>query len=171
MFTAAFGALGYLACSEDGNKAFTWLLNIIATAGLIAWGFISVSHVRFMNVLRKRGLSRDILPYKAFFMPYSAYYAIIIIFIVVLIQGFTVFWDFNASDFFTAYISVILFVVLWIGFHFFFYGFGKDSFKWENILIPLDDCDIDSGVRDINDAEFDVPEPKNVWERFWLLIA
>ena len=70
------------------------------------------------------------------------------------------FWDFNASDFFTAYISVILFVVLWIGFHFFFYGFSKDSFKWENILIPLDDCDIDSGVRDINDAEFDVPEPK-----------
>ena len=53
LFTAAFGALGYLACSEDGNKAFTWLLNIIATAGLIAWGFISVSHVRFMNVLRK----------------------------------------------------------------------------------------------------------------------
>ena len=81
------------------------------------------------------------------------------------------FWDFNASDFFTAYISVILFVVLWIGFHFFFYGFSKDSFKWENILIPLVDCDIDSGVRDINDAEFDVPEPKNVWEKFWLLIA
>ena len=37
-FTAAFGALGYLACSSQGNKAFTWLLNITATAGLISWG-------------------------------------------------------------------------------------------------------------------------------------
>ena len=66
LFTAAFGALGYLACSEDGNKAFTWLLNIIGTAGLIAWGFISVSHIRFMKALKLRGISRDTLPYKAF---------------------------------------------------------------------------------------------------------
>ena len=171
LFTAAFGALGYLVVSNDGTVVFNWLLNIAATAGLVAWGFISVSHIRFMQVLKQRGISRDTLPFKAFFMPYSAYYAAIVVFTVALIQGFTVFWDFNASDFFTAYISVILFVVLWVGFHFFFYGFGKDSFKMSNILVPLDECDIDSGVRDINDAEFDVPEPKNVWERFWLLIA
>ena len=81
------------------------------------------------------------------------------------------FWDFNASDFFTAYISVILFVVLWVGFHFFFYGFGKDSFKMSNILVPLDECDIDSGVRDINDAEFDIPPPKNAWDKFWAIVA
>ena len=76
--TALFGALGYLACSEDGNKAFTWLLNITATAGLIAWGFISVSHIRFMQVLKSRGISRDSLPYKAFLMPFSAYYSVIL---------------------------------------------------------------------------------------------
>ncbi|EMG45757.1 Lysine/arginine permease [Candida maltosa Xu316] len=171
LFTAAFGALGYLATSNQGNKAFTWLLNITATAGLIAWGFISVSHIRFMQVLKRRGISRDTLPYKAFFMPYSAYYATALIFIVVLIQGFAVFFDFNASDFFTAYISAILFVVGWIGFHFFFFGFGKNSFKWSNLLIPLDDCDIDSGVRDINDAEFEVAPPKNLWEKFWHIVA
>ena len=170
-FTAAFGALGYLACSSQGNKAFTWLLNITATAGLISWGFISVSHIRFMKTLKRRGISRDTLPFKAFFMPFSAYYGMVVCFIVVLIQGFTVFWDFNASDFFTAYISVILFVVLWVGFHFFFYGFGKDSFKMSNILVPLDECDIDSGVRDINDAEFDIPPPKNAWDKFWAIVA
>ncbi|RCK57608.1 Lysine/arginine permease [Candida viswanathii] len=171
LFTAAFGALGYLACSEDGNKAFTWLLNIIGTAGLIAWGFISVSHIRFMKALKLRGISRDTLPYKAFLMPFSGYYAIGFVFTIVLVQGFAVFFDFNASDFFTSYISVILFVILWIGFHFYFFGFGKGSLKWSNLLIPLDECDIDTGVRDINDAEFDEPPPKNLWEKFWNLIA
>ncbi|KAL6454004.1 CAN3 Probable lysine/arginine permease CAN3 [Candida maltosa Xu316] len=171
LFTAVFGALGYLVVDNDGTVVFGWLLNISATAGLIAWGFISVSHVRFMQVLKRRGISRDSLPFKAFFMPYSAYYSIVVIFIVVLIQGFTVFFDFNATDFFTAYVSVILFVVLWIGFHFFFNGFGKKAWKWSSLLIPLDDCDIDTGVRDINDEEFDVPPPKNLWQKFWSIIA
>ena len=52
-----------------------------------------------------------------------------------------------------------------------FYGFGKDSFKMSNILVPLDECDIDSGVRDINDAEFDIPPPKNAWDKFWAIVA
>ena len=111
LFSAAFGALGYLAISNDGSVVFGWLLNISATCGLVAWGFISVSHIRFMQVLEKRGISRDTLPFKAFFMPYSAYYAAITVFTVALIQGFTVFWDFTATDFFTAYISLILFQI------------------------------------------------------------
>lgn len=171
LFTAAFGALGYLVVSNDGTVVFNWLLNIAATAGLVAWGFISVSHIRFMQVLKQRGISRDTLPFKAFFMPYSAYYAAIVVFTVALIQGFTVFWDFNATDFFTAYVSLIVFVVWWIMFHFFFFGFGKQAWKWRNVLIPLEECDIDTGVRDINDIEFDVPPPKNLWEKFWLIIA
>ncbi|AOW30029.1 lysine/arginine permease [Candida albicans P60002] len=171
LFTAAFGALGYLVVSNDGTVVFNWLLNIAATAGLVAWGFISVSHIRFMQVLKQRGISRDTLPFKAFFMPYSAYYAAIVVFTVALIQGFTVFWDFNATDFFTAYVSLIVFVVWWIMFHFFFFGFGKQAWKWSNVLIPLEECDIDTGVRDINDIEFDVPPPKNLWQKFWLIIA
>ena len=125
LFTAAFGALGYLVVSNDGTVVFNWLLNIAATAGLVAWGFISVSHIRFMQVLKQRGISRDTLPFKAFFMPYSAYYAAIVVFTVALIQGFTVFWDFNATDFFTAYVSLIVFVVWWIMFHFFFSGLAN----------------------------------------------
>ncbi|EDK46515.1 lysine/arginine permease [Lodderomyces elongisporus NRRL YB-4239] len=168
LFTTAFGALGYLACSTDGANAFNWLLNITATAGLICWGFISVSHIRFMNVLKKRGISRDTLPYKALFMPYSAYYATFFIFLIVLIQGFQVFFDFNATGFFTAYISLILFVVVWIFFQLFFHRF---STKWSDYLVPLDDCDIDSGVREIDEMVWDDNKPKNLWQKFWDIVA
>ncbi|KAI3402897.2 CAN1 [Candida oxycetoniae] len=168
LFTAAFGALGYLACSNDGNKAFNWLLNITAAAGLICWGFISTAHIRFMNVLKKRGISRDTLPYKALFMPYSAYYSCFFIFLIVLIQGFSAFFHgFDVTNFFTAYVSVILFVVLWIAFQLLFKGFSTNPGDY---LIPLDDCDIDTGVREVDEIEFTEKEPKNQWEKFWSIV-
>ncbi|KAI5968571.1 CAN1 [Candida margitis] len=169
MLTAAFGALGYLAVSDSGENAFTWLLNMSSTAGLICWGFISASHIRFMNVLKKRGISRDSLPYKAMFMPVAGYYACFFIFLITLIQGFQAFFNgFNVTDFFTAYISVIFFVVLWIGFQLFFHGF---SLKWEDYFVPLDECDIDSGVREVDEMEWESTEPSNLWEKFWDIVA
>lgn len=165
IFTACFGLLGFLATSALGNEAFNWLLNITATAGLIAWGWISYTHIRFMNVLKSRGISRDSLPFKARFIPYSAYYAATAIFILVFIQGYSAFFDFTASKFFTAYISLILFVVCFIFFHFYFNGFR--SFKF---FVPVDECDIDTGVRTVEDEEWEEAEsekPKNAWEKFW----
>ncbi|KAI5963000.1 CAN1 [Candida pseudojiufengensis] len=169
LITAAFGALGYLAVSSNGQNAFDWLLNITAAAGLICWGFISVTHIRFMKVLKRRGISRDSLPYKAWLMPYAAIYACFFIFLITLIQGYASFVNsFSVTDFFTAYISVILFVVLWIGFQIYFHGF---STKWSDYLIPLDDCDIDTGVREIDELEYEYKPPSNLWEKFWDVVA
>lgn len=166
---AAFGSLGYLACSSSGQNAFNWLLNITAVAGLIAWGFISFTHIRFMNVMKSRGISRDTLPYKAMFMPYASYYATITVFILVFIQGFSCFWNINATKFFTAYISVILFVVLFVGFHVFFNY--KNLFAKSAWLVPLEECDIDTGAREIDDIVWEDTEPKNLWEKFWNFVS
>lgn len=167
IFTASFGALGFLACSDQGNEAFDWLLNITATSGLIAWGWISVSHLRFMSILKSRNISRDSLPFKAMFMPYIGWYASITIFIIVLIQGYLAFNEFTAAKFFTAYISPILFVVCWIVFHFIFNGFSKKAFTLRSLYVPNDECDIDTGVRVIEDYDEEDDAPKNLWGKFW----
>lgn len=168
LFTAAFGALGYLAVSADGNKAFNWLLNITATSGLIAWGWISFTHLKFMKILKLRNISRDSLPFKAKFMPYNAWYATITIFILVFIQGYSAFFDFSAEKFFVAYISVILFVVCFIGFHFYFNGFGAKAWDWGRLLTPVDECDIDTGVREIDEDQWEEDEvPTSIWGKFW----
>ncbi|RLV96683.1 Lysine/arginine permease [Spathaspora sp. JA1] len=171
LFTSAFGALGYLACSTNGNNAFDWLLNISACAGLIAWGWISFTHIRFMNVLRSRNISRDSLPFKAKFMPWGAYYASITIFIVTFVQGFSAFWDITPAGFFTAYVSLILFVFSWAFFHVLFNGVGRSSWRWRNIFIPLEECDIDSGVREVSELEYEEEAPKNLWQKFWAAVA
>lgn len=170
IFTALFGLLGFLACSDQGNKAFNWLLNITAVSGLIAWGWISVTHIRFMNILRARGISRDSLPFKARFMPYGAYYCAILIFILCFIQGFSCFWDITASGFLTAYISLIVFAGTYVIFHFFFNGFGKKAFTKQAFLIDIEDCDIDTGVREADEDYEEEEVPKNLWEKFWAII-
>lgn len=50
--TALLGLLAFLATNENANTAFNWLINISTLAGLCAWFFISVAHIRFMQCLK-----------------------------------------------------------------------------------------------------------------------
>lgn len=169
LFTAAFGSLGYMVLSNQGNTVFEWLLNITAVAGLITWVNISFSHIRFMNTLKSRGISRDTLPFKAAWMPWSAQYGFVLGFVLVFVQGFSCFYGFTASGFFTAYISVILWAFIWIVAH--FYYNGKDAFKLKSLLIPLDEIDIDSGVREIDEAVWDEEVPTTLMGKIWALLS
>ena len=157
--TSLIGLLAFLTVSNSGQTVFDWLVNITAVAGLIAWLFISLSHIRFMNILRSRSITRDTLPYKALFMPWFAYYAAIAVFIIIFIQGYESFFDFTASKFFTAYISIILFVVLWIGSQVTLYR--KDP--W---FIPVADVDIDSDSRVVDEEVWD-EAPQTWYDKFW----
>jgi amino acid transporter len=68
-----------------------------------------------MRALKAQGISRSSLPYVSRFQPYTAVYGLFFNVLIMLTQGFTVFINWNISDFFAAYISLILFVVLWAG--------------------------------------------------------
>ncbi|GMF28879.1 unnamed protein product [[Candida] boidinii] len=157
--TSLIGLLAFLTVSNSGQTVFDWLVNITAVAGLIAWLFISLAHIRFMNILNSRSITRDTLPYKALFMPWFAYYAAFFVFVIIFIQGYESFFDFTASKFFTAYISIILFVVLWLGSQFTLYR--KDP--W---FIPIADVDIDSDSRVVDEEVWD-ETPQTWYDRFW----
>ncbi|ORY58729.1 amino acid permease/ SLC12A domain-containing protein [Pseudomassariella vexata] len=113
--TSAMGLLAFLNLSENGVTVFDWLLNITAVAGFITWGLINICHLRFMKALKVHGMSRDDLPYKAPFQPYLAWYGVFFCVVILLTNGFTVFIEWSTSDFFAAYVSLILFLALFIG--------------------------------------------------------
>ncbi|KAI0154903.1 arginine transporter [Xylariaceae sp. FL1272] len=113
--SAAIGLLGFLNLSESGSNVFTWLLNIASIAGFIGWATISVCHLRFMNALRFHGILRDCLVMKAPLQPWLTIYGLFFCILIVLTSGFTVFIEWSTSGFFAAYISLILFVVLFAG--------------------------------------------------------
>lgn len=160
---SAFGSLSYMELSTGGAKAFNWLLNITGVAGFFAWLLISCSHVRFMQALKHRGISRDDLPYKALWMPWLAYYAIFFMVVIILIQGFTSFAPhFSGRDFVAAYISVGLFLVFW--------GFFQIYFRCR-IIWKLEDVDIDTDRREIESVVWEDDAPKTLWDKFWDFVA
>lgn len=157
LITSLIGLLGFLSVSNGSSTAFDWLVNISAVAGLVSWAAISLSNIRFVAALKYQGISRDSLPFKAMGGTGYMWYALISITIIVIIQGFTSFWDFNASDFFTAYISLFIFIGFWIVFQFVIFR-GP-------LLLPPSEIDIDTGRRE--DLLALEPEfvPGNWWEK------
>ncbi|CCF58042.1 hypothetical protein KAFR_0D03940 [Kazachstania africana CBS 2517] len=161
--TSLLGLLAFLVVDNNANTAFNWLVDISTLAGLCAWLFISLAHVRFMQVLKQRGISRDDLPFKAKFMPWGSYYAAFWVFVIIFVQGFQAFSPhFDVTTFFTDYISLILLAVVFIGAQLYY----RCRFLWK-----LEDVDIDSDRREIEDAIWEDDEPKTIWDKFWAAIA
>ncbi|KAI0972672.1 arginine transporter [Xylaria arbuscula] len=133
LFSAAIGFLAFLNLSSNGSDVFDWLLNITGIAGFISWCSISICHLVFMRVLRARGLSRDSLVFKAPMQPYLTIYGLFFCVLILLTNGFTVFIKWSTSDFFAAYVSLILFIVLYLG--------HKVVFRTR--LVNLADVDLD----------------------------
>ncbi|KAG8425953.1 lysine permease [Metarhizium acridum] len=138
-FCSLLGLLAFLNLSENGETVFTWLLNITAVAGFIVWALINICHLRFMKVLQNRGQPRSSLPYVAPFQPYLSWFGLFFNILILLTSGFTVFIKWNTSDFFVNYVSILLFIVLYIG--------HKLVFRTK--IIKIEDIDLSMGRTEI----------------------
>ncbi|KAI2635460.1 arginine transporter [Xylaria nigripes] len=114
-FSAAIGLLAFLNVSSGGGNVFSWLLNVASIAGFTGWSSILICHIVFMRALRYQGISRDSLAFKAPLQPYLAIYGLFFCVLILITNGFTVFIKWSTSGFFTAYISLIIFIVLYAG--------------------------------------------------------
>ncbi|KAG2413347.1 hypothetical protein HFD88_002536 [Aspergillus terreus] len=113
-----FGPLAYLSLGSGGAaQAFSWLLNLSTVAGLIAWATLSFCYIRFHSALKAQGISRDSLPWKGPFQPYTAWVGFVGSTIITLVAGFPVFLkgNWNTSDFVASYIGIPIFIVPIIG--------------------------------------------------------
>ncbi|AGO10846.1 AaceriAFR667Cp [[Ashbya] aceris (nom. inval.)] len=163
LITSMMGLMSFLVLNHNASTAFDWLVNISTLAGLCAWLFISLAHIRFMQCLKHRGISRDDLPFKAKFMPWAAYYATFFVIVIIFIQGYTAFTPkFDVTTFFTSYISLFLMLLVFIGCQIYY----KCRFVW-----AVEDIDIDSDRREIDAIVWEEDEPKNLWDKFWSAVA
>lgn len=161
-FTAAFGLLGFMNESNNGSEVFNWFINITGVAGFISWTCIGVSHLAFMRALRAQGISRDSLPYKAMWQPWFSCYGVFFNILIIITQGFTSFMPWNTSDFFVAYVSVMLFVVLYVG----------HKLVTGSKIIAAEEVDLVTGQKEIDEMYAEVDDaPKTSWQRLsgWIL--
>ncbi|KAF7185968.1 Arginine permease CAN1 [Pseudocercospora fuligena] len=156
-FTAAFGLLGFLNESSSGGEVFDWLLNITSIAGFISWTCINICHLAFMRAIKARGQSRDDLPYKAFWQPWFSWYGLIFNALIIITNGFTAFMPWVTSDFFIAYVSLILFAVMYIG----------HKLVYKTKFVKPAEADLDTGRKEIEEMYFEEVKPTTLWGKFW----
>lgn len=112
LFCSAFGLFGFLKLSPgSGVEVFQWLLQITAIAGFVTWALINLCHLRFMSILRCKGMSRERLPYRAPFQPWLSMFGLVLNVLILLTSGFTVFIEWDWKQFLSAYVSILIFLV------------------------------------------------------------
>ncbi|VVT54541.1 uncharacterized protein SAPINGB_P004127 [Magnusiomyces paraingens] len=154
--TSLIGLLGFLSVSDGSTNAFNWLVNISTVAALLAWAGISFSHIRFLKALKYHGIERAELPFKGKGGAGYVWYALICVICITIIQGFTTFWNFNGSDFIAAYISLFIFIFLYVLFQFVI-------FRGPLLQAP-EDIDIFTGRREEELVVME-KEDMNLWEK------
>ncbi|GAA5920626.1 hypothetical protein JCM6882_009057, partial [Rhodosporidiobolus microsporus] len=79
----AFALLSFMSVgSADAGKVFNWFANMTSVCGLITWGGICLTHIRFRQGLKAQGIDRAILPYRPWGAVFLSYYALIFICII-----------------------------------------------------------------------------------------
>ncbi|QKX60740.1 uncharacterized protein TRUGW13939_07886 [Talaromyces rugulosus] len=147
--TSAVGLLAFMNLSDNGATVFNWFMNISSVAGFISWSSLNGCHIAFMRALKARNVSRDVLPYKAMWQPYFAWYGLFFNVLIIFTQGFTAFIPtFSVSDFFVAYISLILFAVLYIG----------HKIIYRTPFVRPIDADLDTGRLEMDDMSWETTD-------------
>lgn len=138
---ALFMPLAYLSCDDQAGEVFNWFISLTNTAGFTSWIVCCIVMLRF----RKACVTQSVqVPYRSRFQPWAAPICIGFFTFLLLMNGFTVFYqgNFTASGFLTSYLGIPLFLTLYFG-HKLIAG-RKDS--W---LIPPADVDLTTGVEEM----------------------
>lgn len=164
LFTWGIACLAYMNVSSSGSVVFNWFQNLATISGFIAWVVVLISYLRFRSAMTFQGLLNT-LPFRTPFQPYLSYYAIFILVLIILTNGFTAFiGKFSVSDFFAAYVTIPFFALLYLG-HKVWY-----RTPW---AIPIEEIDVTSGKEEADRMEAldEPPVPRNWLERVWFWIA
>ena len=155
-FTSLFCLLAYMNVSSSAATVFNWFVNLINSGAYLGWVCVCVVYIRF----RKAVVAQHVyeLPYRSKIMPYGAYFAGVIFFLLLLLNGFTVFfpghWD--ISTFITSYIGIPIFFALWFGHKL----LVERKAPW---WIPPAEVDLQTGLREIILGEIPAGPSSREW--------
>lgn len=152
--SSALSLLAYLSVGSSSSVVFTWLVNFTNSSGFISWICCCIIFFRFRKAARFHGIE---LPYRGKIQPFGAWFGLFGAIFFCLINGFTVFFpsQWSVSGFFTAYIGIPAFLVLYLGHRIVYW---KDPWVWKP-----EDIDMHTGLEEVAAAE----RPPKVRDTWW----
>ncbi|KAF7304971.1 General amino acid permease [Mycena kentingensis (nom. inval.)] len=117
LVTLAIALLSFLQVSNNSSVVLQWFVNLVTASQLLNYAIIAFTYLRFYYALKAQGISRDDLPHKSFWQPFSGYYAFTGTFIMAFVGGWQVFmpgnWD--VPTFLFSYGSLLAAPILFLG--------------------------------------------------------
>ena len=87
--------------------------------------------------------------------PYFAWFGLIMSVVIIFTQGFTAFIPWNTTNFFAAYISLFLFVILYIG----------HKLIAQTKFVNPEEADLKTGCSELDETNWDEALPKSYWAK------
>lgn len=164
LFSLGISCLSYLNSSTSTAQVFDWFSNISTISGFIGWIMACIAYLRFRRAIDHFGMLHR-LPYRSKGMPHMVWYSLIIVSLITLTNGYIVFvpgrW--NKNDFVAAYITLPIFVTLWLGHKIW-------NREWRRWYIPVSEIDVQTGVEEIEEKTRELDEkripPNSFWDKF-----
>ncbi|KAK5126596.1 hypothetical protein LTR85_009530 [Meristemomyces frigidus] len=147
LMSLSFALLAMLNVNTSGAAVMGYFIDLVTTNQLLGYMSTCITYLYFYSAMKKQGRSRDSLPYKGKFQPYSAYLGIFGTILMMFLLGFSVFFkgQWSVKWFFLDYTFLGLFpvaVIVW-------------KFVYKTKYHPMGTADLGLGgdVQQIDDYE------------------
>ncbi|CAO0797783.1 unnamed protein product [Mucor circinelloides] len=157
--TSAVSLVCFLTSWIPGAALFLVLSSLAGIAGLITWFGIALSHYRFRKAMIVQGKDLNQLPYIAPGHPYMNLLSMAACIVIILISGWSYFVPADAIGLVGSYGGALIALG----------GYLALKFWTKSKLVPLDQIDLDTGVRYFTleelAAEKDQDKQLTIWQK------
>jgi amino acid transporter len=114
--SSLFAFLAYMNCNVNASIVFNWFVNLTNTAGFISWICCCIVFHRFRKAREVQSIPTSSLPYHSSLQPYLGWIATFAFPVLLLCNGFSVFFpgQWSVSSFLTAYVGAFGFLVIYL---------------------------------------------------------
>ncbi|RDA91468.1 hypothetical protein CP533_3749 [Ophiocordyceps camponoti-saundersi (nom. inval.)] len=117
-----FALLAFLQLHTSSAIVLSWLVSLNTASQLINFAMVCVTYLFFYRALKAQGINRRHLPYRARFMPFAAWYALVGTVVMAFVGGYKVFLPlpgfWNVPDFLFSYTMIPMFPMLYFAWKF-----------------------------------------------------
>ncbi|KAG1860288.1 amino acid permease/ SLC12A domain-containing protein [Suillus subalutaceus] len=152
--SSAFAFLSLMNISSGAETVFNWLQHLSVMGGFLGWLSINITYIFFYRGLQYQGIDRRKLFYWNPLQPWLSVWGLIWCVLFILINGYNVFWDFSASGFLTSYLTIPLFIGLFL-----FWKITRSTAIWNPGEMDFTTC-----IPSIEETEGPQYPPNGFWQ-------
>lgn len=145
--SACFSLLSLMQLGKSGENALNYMVNLCTGAQLFNYGFMSITYLHFYRAVKVQGIDRNNFTYRSWYQPYTAIFACVFLWIIIIIKGYEVFipGHWAVDNFLFSYVMIFVAIAVYIAYK---------VLKRPKYIKP-EDADLQTGLEAIEEHEYE----------------